>query len=97
MRIAEYKRINSEIVTETVIIPAEYDEDGILIADEHEETITKEVPVMGMVYRDTTPEEEAQYAAEQAEAARREAEREPTAEEQLRADVDFLLAMGGML
>lgn len=97
MRIAEYKTINVETVTETIIIPAEYDDEGNIITEEHEETITKEVPVMGMVYRDASPEEEAQYAAEQAEIARQEAMREPTPEERMRADIDFLLAMEGMI
>lgn len=49
------------------------------------------------VLRDMTPEEEAEHQQEQEEAARREAEREPTAEEQLRADVDFIMAMEGLL
>lgn len=97
MRINELIQTGTKTVTETVMIPAEYDDEGNIIVEEHEETITKEIPIMGMVYRDATPEEEAQYAAEQAEMARQEAEREPTPEEQLRADVDFIMAMEGLL
>ena len=56
-KIAEYKQINTRTESYTVTVPAEYDEDGNLISEEHEETRTREVPVMGMVYRDMTPEE----------------------------------------
>ena len=51
----------------TVTIPAEYDEEGNIIVEEHEEVRTRTVPVMGMVYRDMTEEEiaEMQKQAEQ--------------------------------
>lgn len=49
MRIAEYKQIDTEIITNTIIL-----EDGTT------EEVTKEVPIMGMVYRDMTEEEEAE-------------------------------------
>lgn len=96
MRIAEYKRIDTRI-EKRIVHRDIYNEETGEITGGYDEENDVEVPVMGMVYRDATPEEEAQYAAEQAEAARQEALREPTPEEQLRADVDFLLAMGGML
>ena len=54
---AEYKQINTKTEKYTVTIPPEYDEEGNIISEEHEETRTREVPVMGMVYRDMTPEE----------------------------------------
>lgn len=57
MRVAEYKQIDTYTEPYTVIIPAVYDDEGNLISEEHEETRTREVPVMGMVYRDMTPEE----------------------------------------
>ena len=57
MKIAEYKQTGTRTESYTVTIPAEYDEEGNLISEEHEETRTREVPVMGMVYRDMTPEE----------------------------------------
>lgn len=56
-RVAEYKQIDTYTEPYTVIIPAVYDDEGNLISEEHEETRTREVPVMGMVYRDMTPEE----------------------------------------
>lgn len=52
---------------------------------------------MVMITRDMTAEEEVEYNRRAAEIAQAEIDREPTAEERLRADVDFLLAMGGML
>ncbi len=57
MRMAEYKKIDERTEEYTVTIPAEYDEDGNVTIEEHEEICTRTVPVMGMVYRDMTPEE----------------------------------------
>lgn len=57
MRVAEYKQIDERIEEYTVIIPAKCDENGNVIVEEHEETKTRTVPVMGMVYRDMTEEE----------------------------------------
>lgn len=56
-RIAEYKQTGTRKEEYTVSIPPEYDDEGNIISEEHEETRTREVPVMGMVYRDMTPEE----------------------------------------
>ena len=67
MRIAEYKQIDTKTEEYTVTIPAEYDNEGKLITEEHEETRTREVPVMGMVYRDMTPEEISEAKKLQAE------------------------------
>lgn len=53
MRIAEYKQIDTKLVEETV---TSIDENG----NELTETITREIPIMGMVYRDMTEEEMAQ-------------------------------------
>ena len=55
MRIAEYKQISSETITTTILVD-DIDEAGEVIG-QHTESITKTVPVMGMVYRDATPEE----------------------------------------
>lgn len=57
MRIAEYKQIDERTEEYTITIPADYDEDGSIISEEHEEIRTRTVPVIGMVYRDATPEE----------------------------------------
>lgn len=57
MRVAEYKQIDERTEEYTVTIPAEYDEEGNIITEEHEEIRTRTVPVMGMVYRDMTEEE----------------------------------------
>lgn len=57
MRIAEHKQTGTRTEEYTVTIPPEYDDEGNIISEEHEETHTREVPVMGMVYRDMTPEE----------------------------------------
>lgn len=67
MKIAEYKQTGTRTESYTVTILAEYDEEGNLISEEHEETRTREVPVMGMVYRDMTPEEIAELEKIQAE------------------------------
>ncbi len=79
MKVAEYKQTGIRTESYTVTVPAEYDDEGKLITEEHEETRTREVPVMGMVYRDMTPEEIAEAERLQANIP----ESEPTPEERL--------------
>ena len=79
MKIAEYKQTGTRTESYTVTIPAEYDDKGKLITEEHEETCTREVPIMGMVYRDMTAEEIAEMEKIQTEMP----ESQPTAEERL--------------
>ena len=79
MRIAEYKQKGTRTETYTVTIPAEYDEEDKLISEEHEEIRTREVPVIGMVYRDMSPEEIAEHEKIQAEIP----EPQPTEKERL--------------
>lgn len=79
MRIAEYKQTGTCTEEYTVTIPPEYDDAGNLISEEHEEIRTREVPVMGMVYRDMTPEEIAEMEKIQEEMP----EEQPTPEERL--------------
>lgn len=79
MKTAEYKQTGTRTETHTVIIPPEYDDEGNLISEEHEETRTREVPVMGMVYRDMTDEEIAEMEKMQKEMP----DPQPTAEERL--------------
>lgn len=57
MRIAEYQQIGTKEETRTRVVPATYDDEGNLLTEETTEEYTVEVPVMGMVYRDATPEE----------------------------------------
>ena len=65
MRIAEYKQIDEHTEEYTVTIPAEYDEEGNTIVEEHDEIRTRTVPVMGMVYRDMTEEDIPQMKRQQ--------------------------------
>ena len=57
MKINELKQIGTREETRTRVVPATYDEEGNLLTEETTEEYTVEVPVMGMVYRDATPEE----------------------------------------
>ena len=59
MRISEYKQISTEVIENNILVD-DVNEDGEVIG-QHEETIRKEVPVMGTVYRDMTEEEVAEY------------------------------------
>lgn len=79
MRIAEYKQVDTKTEEYTVTIPPEYDDEGNIISEEHEETRTREVPVMGMVYRDMTSEEIAEMEKIQEEMS----EEQSTPEERL--------------
>lgn len=81
MKVAEYKQVDTKTEKYKVTVPAEYDEHGDLISEEHEETSTREVPVMGMVYRDMTPEEIAEAEKLQADMP----EPTPTPEERISA------------
>ena len=79
LKVAEYKQIDTKTEEYTVTIPAEYNDEGNITVEEHEEIRTREVPVMGMVYRDMTPEEISEAEKLQAEMP----EPEPTPEERL--------------
>lgn len=57
MKINELKQIGTREETRTRVVPATYDDEGNLLTEETTEEYTVEVPVMGMVYRDATPEE----------------------------------------
>ena len=57
MKVNELVKTGERTEKYTVTIPTEYDEEGNLIVEEHEEIRTRTVPVMGMVYRDMTEEE----------------------------------------
>ena len=79
MRIAEYKQVSTRTEQRVIHHAAEYTEDGSIAREAWDETVKVQVPVMGMVYRDATPEEEAEFERQQAELP----EPEPTAEDRL--------------
>ena len=59
MRTAEYKQISTKKEQRTVLHEAVLDEEGNVLTEPYEETVTVDVPVMGVVYRDATAEEQA--------------------------------------
>lgn len=81
MKTAEYKQIS--IKTEKLIVHHDeiWDDNGNLVSGEWDETVEVEVPVMGMVYREMTAEEIAEFERQQAELP----EPEPTPLERLDA------------
>lgn len=89
MRIVEYKQIRTKTEEYTVTVPSEYDSEGKLITEEHEETRTREVPVMGMVYRDMTSEEIAELEKIQTELP----EEQPTQQDRIEAQVMYTALM----
>ncbi len=89
MRITEYKQTGTRTEEYTVTIPAEYDDEGMVITEEHEEIRTREVPVMGLVYRDMTEEELAEIERMQSEVP----EPEATAEDRIEAQVMYTALM----
>lgn len=89
MRIAEYKQTGTRTEEYTVTIPAEYDNEGKLITEEHEETRTREIPIMGMVYRDMTAEEITEAEKLQAEMPKPE----PTQQDRIEAQVMYTALM----
>lgn len=89
MKIAEYTQTGIRTESYTVTVPSEYDNEGKLITEEHEETRTREVPVMGMVYRDMTAEEIAELEKIQAEMP----EEQPTQQDRIEAQVMYTALM----
>ena len=83
MKVAEYKQTGTRTESYTVTIPPEYDEEGNLISEEHEETRTKEVPIMGLVYRDMTNDELNELEKEKAELPQEEATQQDRIEAQV--------------
>lgn len=79
MRIAEYKRISSRTEQRVIHHDDVWDDNGNIIARAWDETVEVQVPVMGMAYRDATPEEIAEIERAQAEMP----EPEMTTEERL--------------
>ena len=67
MRIAEYKQVSSRTEQRVIHHDALWDDNGNIVAGEWDETVDVQVPVMGMVYRDATPEEIAEMERAQAE------------------------------
>lgn len=88
-RTAEYKQKGTRTEEYTVTIPAEYDDEGKMTVEEHEEVRTREVPVMGLVYRDMTEEEIAEIEQMQSEVP----EPEATAEDRIEAQVMYTAVM----
>ena len=79
MKIAEYKQVATRAEQRIIHHDATYDDSGIITTEAWDETVEVEVPVMGMVYRDATPEEIAEFERQRAEMP----EPEPTPEERL--------------
>ena len=79
MRIAEYKQVSTRTEQRVIHHDALWDDNGNIVADAWDETVEVQVPVMGMVYRDATPEEIAEFARQQAALP----PPEPTPEERL--------------
>lgn len=90
MKIAKYEQISTKIVTETIKVDDVVDGE---VTGFHEELVTREVPVVTLIHRDMTPEEEAEALKAQAEAEAAETNREPTTEERIEAQVMYTALM----
>ena len=66
MRLAEFKKVSTRTERRIVHHDEIWDDNGNLVSVECDETVDVEVPVMGMVYRDATPEEIAELERQQA-------------------------------
>ena len=89
MRIAECKQISSRTEQRVIHHGTEYDDDGNITSEAWDETVEVQVPVMGMVYRDATPEEISEFDRQQAEML----EPEPSPEERMEAQVLYTALM----
>ena len=79
MRIAEYKQISSRTEQRVIHHDNVWDDNGNIVARAWDETVEVQVPVMGMAYRDATPEEIAEFERQQAELPKPE----PTPDERI--------------
>ena len=97
MRYGEYKQISTRIEQRAIHHEAEYDDEGSITVEAWYETVEVEVPVMGMVYRDATKDEIAEYERQRAEMP----EQEPSPEERLDAleatTDDMILLMADLI
>ena len=89
MRIAEYKQVSTCTERRVIHHEAEYDDDGNITAEAWDEIVEMQVPVMGMVYRDATQEEIAEFERQQAELPAPE----PSPEERMEAQVLYTALM----
>lgn len=88
MKINELVKIGERTEQRVIHHDALWDDNGNIIADAWDEVIKVQVPVMGTVYRDATPEEIAELERQQAEMPAPE----PTPEEHL-AEVEAVSDM----
>lgn len=79
MKINELVKVGERTEQRIIHHDAEHDDDGSITREAWDETVEVQVPVMGMVNRDATPEEEAEFARQQAELP----EPEPSPEERI--------------
>ena len=79
MKINELVKVGERTEQRIIHHAAEYAEDGSIVREAWDETVDVQVPVMRPVNRDATPEEEAEFARQQAELP----PPEPTPEERL--------------
>ena len=97
MRIAEYKQVSTRTEQRVIHHDALWDDNGNIVAGEWDEAVEVEVPVMGMAYRDATPEEISEFERQQAETP----PPEPTPEERLDAlettTDDMILLMADLI
>lgn len=88
MKIAVYQQVSTRTEQRVIHHDAMLDDNGNIVANAWDEVVEVQVPVMGMVYRDATPEEEAEFERHETEMP----EPEPTPEERL-ADVEAVSDM----
>lgn len=67
MKIAEFRQVATRTDRRLIHHDALWDDNGNIVANAWDEVVEVQVPVMGTVYRDTSPEEEAEFERQQAE------------------------------
>lgn len=79
MKFGVFKQISTRTEHRVIHHDAIWDDNGNIVANEWDETVEVQVPVMGMVYRDATPKEISEFERQNAELP----PQEPTPEERL--------------
>ena len=97
MKIAEFRQVTTRTDRRLIHHDALWDDNGNIVANAWDETVEVQVPVMGTVYRDASPDEMDEMERRQAELPKTEATPEDRLEALETAADDMILMMAELI
>lgn len=97
MKIAEFRQVTTRTDRRLIHHDALWDDNGNIVANAWDETVEVQVPVMGTVYRDASPDEMDEMERRQAELPKAEATPEDRLEALETAADDMILMMAELI